>query len=133
MRTNNHGAWNAPCIIALRYIYSLVSGNCCANSLSRKRERARVRDVEQKSRFLHRIYPHPQPFSRLREKGVITLLAATVLVITSPAWAAGEDKIAVVYPDIGEPYRAIFEKMVEGIEDRAGSRVVKYAVKPSAD
>ncbi|PWB45612.1 MAG: hypothetical protein C3F18_13000 [Nitrosomonadales bacterium] len=133
MRTNNHGAWNAPCIIALRYVYSLVRGNCCANSLSRKRERARERDVEQKSRFLNRIDPHPQPFSRLREKGVITLLAVTLLVITSPAWAAGEDKIAVVYPDIGEPYRAIFEKIVEGIEDRAGSRVVKYAVKPSAD
>lgn len=63
----------------------------------------------------------------------MALLAATALVVTSPAWAAGEDKIAVVYPDIGEPYRAIFEKMVEGIEIRAGSRVVKYAVKPGAD
>jgi len=69
----------------------------------------------------------------LREKGVMALLVATALVVTSPAWAAGEDKIAVAYPDIGEPYRAIFEKIVEGIEDRANSRVVKYAVKPSAD
>lgn len=59
------------------------------------------------------------------------LLGAVLLVVT--ALARAEAPIAVVYPDIGEPYRAIFEKIVEGIEDRAGPRVVKYAVKPSAD
>ncbi|MCR4304317.1 MAG: hypothetical protein NUV63_08880, partial [Gallionella sp.] len=30
-------------------------------TLSRQRERVRVRGVEQQSRFLHRIAPHPQP------------------------------------------------------------------------
>jgi hypothetical protein len=38
--------------------------------LSRRRERARVRGVELKTIFVQRIDPHPQPFSRLREKGV---------------------------------------------------------------
>ena len=58
-------------------------------------------------------------------------LLSVMLLVT--ALARAEAPIAVVYPDIGEPYRAIFEKIVEGIEDRAGSRVVKYTVKPSAD
>ena len=60
------------------------------------------------------------------------LLGAMLLLVMTLARGA-EAPIAVVYPDIGEPYRAIFEKIVEGIEDRAGPRVVKYAVKSSAD
>ena len=36
--------------------------------------------------------------------------------------------IAVLYPDIGEPYRSVFTKIIEGIEDRAKSRVAAYAV-----
>jgi len=63
----------------------------------------------------------------------MALLVATALVVTSPAWAAGEDKIAVVYPDIGEPYREIFEKIIEGIEDKAGTAVVNYPVRPGTD
>ena len=60
------------------------------------------------------------------------LLGAVLLLVMALARGA-EAPIAVVYPEIGEPYRAIFEKIVEGIEDRAGPRVVKYAVKPNAD
>lgn len=36
--------------------------------------------------------------------------------------------IAVLYPDIGEPYRSVFARMVEGIEDQARGRVPAYAV-----
>lgn len=36
--------------------------------------------------------------------------------------------IAVLYPDLGEPYRGIFAKIIEGIEVQAGVRVVSYAV-----
>lgn len=61
------------------------------------------------------------------------LLLGAVLLLVAALARGGEAPIAVVYPDIGEPYRAIFEKIVDGIEDRASSRVVKYAVKPSAD
>lgn len=43
------------------------------------------------------------------------------------AWAAG-NAIAVIYPDIGEPHRSIFAKIIEGIEDQAGTRVAGYAV-----
>ncbi len=36
--------------------------------------------------------------------------------------------IAVLYPDLGEPYRGIFVKIIEGIEAQAGARVASYAV-----
>lgn len=36
--------------------------------------------------------------------------------------------IAVLYPDMGEPYRAIFAKIIEGIEAQAGAPVTSYAV-----
>jgi hypothetical protein len=40
------------------------------HSLSRGRERVRVRAVELKTVLIQFATPHPQPFSRLREKGV---------------------------------------------------------------
>ncbi|MFA7293740.1 MAG: ABC transporter substrate binding protein [Rhodocyclaceae bacterium] len=36
--------------------------------------------------------------------------------------------IAVVYPDIGEPYRSIFAKIIEGIEEQTKSRVPSFAI-----
>lgn len=36
--------------------------------------------------------------------------------------------IAVLYPDLGEPYRGIFAKIIEGIEAQAGVRVASYAL-----
>ena len=36
--------------------------------------------------------------------------------------------IAVLYPDIGEPYRSVFSKIIEGIEENAQTRVASYAV-----
>jgi putative ABC transport system substrate-binding protein len=36
--------------------------------------------------------------------------------------------IAVLYPDLGEPYRGIFAKIIEGVEAQVGARVASYAV-----
>ncbi|HLP98955.1 MAG TPA: ABC transporter substrate binding protein [Sideroxyarcus sp.] len=36
--------------------------------------------------------------------------------------------IAVIYPDIGEPYRSIFTQIIDGIEDKAKGRVANFAV-----
>lgn len=36
--------------------------------------------------------------------------------------------IAVIYPDIGEPYRSLFAKIIEGIEGRVQTKVSSYAV-----
>lgn len=39
-----------------------------------------------------------------------------------------QGSIAVLYPDIGEPYRSVFSRIIEGIEDKAKVRVASYAV-----
>lgn len=41
--------------------------------------------------------------------------------------------IAVVYPDIGEPYRGIFLQIIEGIEERTHSRVPSFPVGANLD
>lgn len=41
--------------------------------------------------------------------------------------------IAVVYPDIGEPYRSVFAKIIEGIEDGARIAVHIYPIGPNQD
>ena len=37
-------------------------------------------------------------------------------------------RIAVLYPDVGEPYRSVFSKIIEGIEDKARGQVLSYPV-----
>jgi putative ABC transport system substrate-binding protein len=77
------------------------------------------------------------PFARLREQGVIVICAmlffSSVLVATLPVWSAAVDAIAVIYPDIGEPYRNIFEGMIEGVEDKVGTQVATYPVSDDTD
>ncbi|WP_234814994.1 ABC transporter substrate-binding protein [Noviherbaspirillum denitrificans] len=41
--------------------------------------------------------------------------------------------LAVVYPDIGEPYRSVFAKIIEGIEDGARLAVRTYPIGPGQD
>lgn len=58
------------------------------------------------------------------------------LMYASLAVASEEDiarpKLAVVYPDIGEPYRRVFASIIEGIEARAQSKVINVPVAMSA-
>lgn len=54
-------------------------------------------------------------------------MGAALLVIAAIALPQGRG-IAVIYPDIGEPYRSVFTKIIEGIEDQAKSKVPSYAV-----
>ena len=63
----------------------------------------------------------------------VVMALVTPLFVTSPAWAAGESRIAVVYPDIGEPYRGIFEKIIEGVEEKTGDRVAKHPLNSDMD
>ncbi|MDF3035400.1 MAG: transporter substrate-binding protein [Paucimonas sp.] len=41
--------------------------------------------------------------------------------------------MVVLYPELGEPYRSIFIKIVEGIENKVGSRLVVYPVGANTD
>lgn len=54
------------------------------------------------------------------------------LMYASLAVAAEDDAsrsgLAVVYPDIGEPYRSVFASIIEGIEDRARSKVATFPI-----
>lgn len=46
----------------------------------------------------------------------------------------GTGTITVIYPDIGEPYRSVFAQIIDGIQDRAGGRVIaNVAVGPKLD
>lgn len=66
----------------------------------------------------------------LRQTGEPTISAASLEsgALRLAAAGAGALPIAVIYPDIGEPYRSVFSKIIEGIEDRAKSRVTSFAV-----
>lgn len=41
---------------------------------------------------------------------------------------ASDSPIAVIYPEISEPYRTVFAQIIGGIEDKANMRTVSYAV-----
>ena len=45
-----------------------------------------------------------------------------------PALAAPGSNLAIVYPDIGEPYRGVFVQIIEGIEAQAQRHVASFAV-----
>jgi putative ABC transport system substrate-binding protein len=51
------------------------------------------------------------------------MLLFTTLFYTSLSGATEEGTIAVIYPDIGEPYQQIFTKIIEGIESEIGARI----------
>lgn len=53
--------------------------------------------------------------------GVGLLVFAAAALQPSPG-------IAVIYPDIGEPYRSVFAKIIEGIEDQANGRIPSFPV-----
>ena len=66
---------------------------------------------------------------RPKTAALVMLLGVVPLFFTALAWAAGEDTIAVIYPDIGEPYREIFSKIIEGIESKIGTRIGDYPLR----
>jgi putative ABC transport system substrate-binding protein len=60
--------------------------------------------------------------------GVATRNLANKIVL-----AAGDGTIAVIYPDIGEPYRSVFTQIIDGIESKARGRVTNFAVGANMD
>lgn len=48
-------------------------------------------------------------------------------------FGATAGSLAIVYPDIGEPYRSIFAKIIEGIEEGAKSGVRHYPIGPNVE
>jgi len=64
------------------------------------------------------------------------LAAAAWALWRAPVFAApraeGAHAVAVLYPDIGEPFRSAFLKIIEGIEERVGGSVTRLAVGSNA-
>lgn len=54
-----------------------------------------------------------------------------LLAVSAPDDAARS--IAVIYPEIGEPFRSVFTTIIEGVEDRARGRVASYAISPNTN
>jgi len=60
-------------------------------------------------------------------RAVLCCVLGLTVVAAAAALQPGRG-IAVVYPDIGEPYRSVFTKIIEGIEGQTRSRVPSFAV-----
>ena len=65
----------------------------------------------------------PSRVRRAIVQAMVLLPVARHAAAAEPAAALG-----VLYPDIGEPYRSIFTKIIEGIEQQAKGRVASFAV-----
>ena len=63
----------------------------------------------------------------------IVCVVGLALVLPFPTAWAGNDQIAVFYPDIGPPYRGVFEEMVKGVENKLGHSVESYPVRSNTD
>lgn len=66
-------------------------------------------------------------------QGTPTVLPARQLPSTLLAMAEAGAAIAVVYPDVNEPYRSVFTSIIQGIEERAKIPVISLALSPGTD
>lgn len=71
--------------------------------------------------------------SRSPPRRLVLAMCATAWL--SPSWAGGEanHSLAIIYPDIGEPFRTVFLKIIEGIEEQTRSRIPAYPVGANAN
>lgn len=56
------------------------------------------------------------------------LLCLNVYAAEPPLTIPGKGTVAVFYPNVPEPFRSIFTKIIEGIEDRVKGRVKSYPI-----
>lgn len=70
----------------------------------------------------------------IRRSLLLTLLLC-VMTAAAPSTgsAAGAGGIAVIYPDVGEPYRSIFSQIISGIEEKNRGRIIPIAVGAEVD
>lgn len=76
-------------------------------------------------------YPEVVVFP-IQVAGTISV-AATSRLANKIAQSSTDGGIAVIYPDIGEPYRSVFAQIIDGIEEKAKGRVANFAVGPNVD
>lgn len=74
---------------------------------------------------------YAEPSARTTILASIDSPSAGITLPGSAAPVAGS--LAVVYPDLGEPYRSIFAKIIEGIEESAKAAVRVYPISTQQD
>jgi putative ABC transport system substrate-binding protein len=95
--------------------------------------------------------PAPAPLVLETDSEMIRNIEANPDVLVFPIWVAGPitttnrrlsnkvtqangvGGIAVIYPDIGEPFRSVFMQIIDGIEEKAKGRVTNFAVGANVD
>lgn len=55
------------------------------------------------------------------------------LAVVGDGGAQSRAPVAVLFPDVGEPYRSIFTKIIEGIEERSNGKVASIALSGSTN
>ena len=68
------------------------------------------------------------PSAPPRRFAIALCAAAWLLPRTWANAAEGQRGLAILYPDIGEPFRSVFLKIIEGIEEQARTRIPAFAV-----
>jgi putative ABC transport system substrate-binding protein len=117
MSTDDNGAWNAPRIYTQRGAkYETRSRLAALMKLLVERLATPLGNWKIVAKWL-----------------VMSLFVAAPVIVTTPACAVEGAQIAVIYPDIGEPYRGIFEKIIEGIEEKAGDGIAKRPLDSDAN
>jgi len=70
---------------------------------------------------------------RFFRASLFTVVSISASCLVLPATWASNDQIAVFYPDIGPPYRGVFEEMVKGVEDKLGRSIHSFPVRSNTD
>lgn len=60
----------------------------------------------------------------------LALLPARLAADPAPAPAPAGSALAVVYPELGEPWRAVFGSIIDGMEEQAGGPVRRFPLAP---
>ena len=63
----------------------------------------------------------------------ISLFLALACALAHAAQVNDGSVIAVIYPDLGEPFRSVFNKIIEGVEEQARMRVNTYPIGPNSN
>jgi putative ABC transport system substrate-binding protein len=79
------------------------------------------------------IHLHQMQFSAFKSPWTRTAALPAALALCALATVARAESLAVIYPDIGEPYRKVFSEIISGIEEQSRAKVRAYPLAANAD
>ena len=74
-----------------------------------------------------------QVLMRTHRSICIALMFMLALACGNSYAAPASQSIGVVFPDTREPYRSVFTGIIDGVQDKLGSTVKQYVIKPNED